>query len=80
MESGSLYSLRFEDDQLEAELREVDGAIAMVARGIATRIRLVGMADADRVAPIALARAQRAGVVFRVDHGDATSLTFGPAR
>jgi len=80
MESGSLYSLRFEDDQLEAELREVDGAIAMVARGIATRIRLVGMADADRVAPIALALAQRAGVAFRVDHGDATSLTFGPAR
>ena len=51
----------------------------MVASGVALRVRLVGLSDADTIAPIALARAQLAGIDFRIDRGESTSLTFGPA-
>jgi len=80
MDTAGLLLLPRADDPLEVDLREVDVAIEMVARGAAVRVRLVGLTDADVIAPIALARAQLAGVDFRVDHaGTTTRLTFGPS-
>ena len=68
------------DEDLDAELREVDVAIEMVVREAAVRVRLVGLADPDTIAPIALARAQLAGVEFHLDRAGSTPrLTFGPS-
>jgi hypothetical protein len=65
-------------DALETDLREVEVAIALVTGGAAVRIRLVGMSDIDTIAPTALARAQAAGVEFRIDRGSTATLTIGP--
>jgi hypothetical protein len=68
------------DDDLDAALREIDVAIEMVVRGAAVRVRLVGLSDPDTLAPIALARAQLAGVEFHLDRAGSTPrLTFGPS-
>jgi hypothetical protein len=77
MNTAGLRVLPPIEDLLDADLRAVDAAIEMVARGIAVRMRLVGLKHADAIAPIALARAQVADVDFRVDHGATTTLTFG---
>lgn len=53
--------------RLERDLDEIDAAIAMVVRGIATRVRLIGLAAAREAAPQGLARAQVAGVAFALD-------------
>lgn len=80
MDTAGLFFLPQADDPLDADLREVDVAIEMVASGAAVRVRLVGLVGADEVAAIALARAQEAGVEFRMDHDGATTrLTFGPS-
>jgi hypothetical protein len=65
-------------DELERDLREVDAAIAMIASGAAIRVRLIGLRVPDEVAPVGLARAQAAGIGFRVDRLGSTRLTFGP--
>ena len=78
MNTAGLHVLPPVEDSLDADLRAVDAAIEMVARGMAVRMRLVGLRHADAIAPIALARAQLADVDFRVDHGATTTLTFGP--
>jgi hypothetical protein len=79
METAGIVRLPHVDDPLDADLREVDVAIEMVARGAAVRVRIVGMNAADAIAPIALARAQLAGVDFRIDRSSgATLLNFGP--
>ena len=79
MDTAGILHLPGAYDPVEADLREVDVAIEMVARGAAVRVRLVGLYAADAIAPIALARAQTAGIDFRVDRdGAATRLTFGP--
>ena len=79
MDTAGIVRLPHADDPAEADLREVDVAIEMVVRGAARRMRLVGLHAADEIAPIALARAQSAGVAFRVEHeGTATRLIFGP--
>jgi hypothetical protein len=63
----------------ERDLVEIDAAIALVVEGHARRVRLVGLADPEAVAPVGLARAQVAGVGFRmVSNGDPAVLTFGP--
>jgi hypothetical protein len=54
-------------DQLARDLDEIDAAIAMVASGVATRIRLIGLAAAADAAAQGLAHAQFAGVTFTVD-------------
>jgi hypothetical protein len=80
MDTAGLIVLPRVEDPLEADLREVDVAIALVAQGAAVRVRLVGLASADRIAPMALAHAQAAGVEFRVDSsGTTTRLIFGPS-
>lgn len=78
METGRLYVLPSSEEALETDLREVDSAIAMVTRGAAVRVRLVGLHDPDEVAAIALARAQAAGISFGIDRLGTTRLTFGP--
>jgi hypothetical protein len=67
-------------DQLTRDLAEIDAAIALVVGGVATRVRLVGLARPDATAAVALARSQAAGLRFEVDRGrdGIASLTVGP--
>jgi hypothetical protein len=66
-------------DAIDLDLAEVGAAIALVGRGLATRVRLVGLTAPDLIAATALARAQAAGVGFRVERTAAsTTLTIGP--
>jgi hypothetical protein len=58
---------------LEIAIGEVDAAIALVVSGAARRVRLVGVAAAAEAAPTGAARAQAAGVEFRISRG-ATGL------
>jgi len=78
MDTAGLIVLPRAEDPVAADLREIDVAIALVAQGAAVRVRLVGLATADRIAPLALAHAQYAGVDFCVDgSGSTTRLIFG---
>jgi len=80
VDTVGLSVLPLAEDPIEMDLREVDVAIQMIARGAAVRVRLVGLNLPDLAAPEALARAQAAGVGFRIDHAGATTrLTFGPS-
>jgi hypothetical protein len=66
------------DDPLEFDLAEVDAAIELVRRGVATRVRLANLRGPGAVAATALARAQAAGVSFAFDSsGEPAALTFG---
>jgi hypothetical protein len=79
MDTAGLFLLPRAEDPLDIDLREIDVAIALVARGAAVRVRLVGLNAPDAAASIALARAQQGGIAFRVDRaGGATRLIFGP--
>ena len=81
MDTAGLIVLPRAEDPIDADLREVDVAIALVAQGAAVRVRLVGLASADRIAPLALAHAQAACVDFRVDgSGSTTRLDFAASR
>jgi hypothetical protein len=67
-------------DSIEHDLLEIDAAIALVARGIATRVRLVGLKRPEAAAAIGLAHAQLANVSFSLERnpdGGAT-VTLGP--
>lgn len=70
-------------DPLDIALVEIDIAIALVQRGQARRVRLVGLDGGERAAALGLARAQAAGVAFAFERsavsGDAVSLLIGPA-
>jgi hypothetical protein len=68
-------------EELETVLAEVDGAIELVSRGAAVRIRLVGFALAEAVAGLAAAHAQLAGVAFQLNRQDvagALAIIVGP--
>jgi len=67
-------------DVVEHDLAEVDAAIGLVARGLASRVRLVGLHRPEAVAPTGLAHAQEARVRFSLDRGagGAVALTLGP--
>jgi hypothetical protein len=67
------------DGSVAHDLAEIDAAIALVARGTATRVCLVALHAPRTVAPIGLARAQAAGVDFSLDRA-AMALTLGPKR
>lgn len=75
---GRLYVMPSSEASIDADLREVDSAIAMVTGGAAVRVRLVGLHAPDEIASIALARAQAAGIHFGIDKAGGTRLTFGP--
>ena len=69
------------DDELENALAEVDAAIALVRRGAAVRIRLIGFAMIDAISGIAAAHAQLAGVAFQIDRpivAGVLAITVGP--
>ena len=67
------------DATIERDLAEVDAAIALVDHGTASRVLLVGLSALDRIAAMAVARGQAAGVRVRLErHGDATALTIDP--
>jgi hypothetical protein len=67
-------------DPIERDLAEIDAAIGLVTLGVATRVRLVGLMRAEAVAGAGLARAQDAGVSFRLEHseGGGLAVTLGP--
>ena len=67
-------------EDVDADLAEIDAAVALVSLGLATRVRLVGLAHADAVAGAGLAHAQASHVAFALDRspsGTAT-ITLGP--
>jgi hypothetical protein len=69
------------DEDIENALAEVDAAIALVRRGAAVRIRLIGFALVETIAAIAAAHAQLAGVGFQVDRPEvagALAIIVGP--
>jgi hypothetical protein len=67
-------------DATERTLAEIDAAIAMVSLGIAATVRLVNLPEAEATAFEAAARAQAAGLAFRLQRQDAgsTTLIVGP--
>lgn len=69
------------DEVDDADLAEVEAAVALVRGGGATRVRLLGLHDAAGIAGIAAARAQAAGLAFHLDPQDrraSPSLIIGP--
>ena len=65
---------------LDRDLAEIDAAIGLVVRGVATRVRLVGLMRPDALAAVGLARSQSAGVRFEIDRGanGDVAMTLGP--
>jgi hypothetical protein len=61
-------------------LTEIDAAIALVALGAAVRVRICSLRAAEDAAPTAAARAQAAGVGFRISPTPAgpPTLMVGP--
>jgi hypothetical protein len=77
--SKPLVSSRPDAGRLGIDLANVDAAIELVRRRTADRVRLAGLDSAERLAPLALAKAQAAGVRFVLDRdGGSVTLTFGP--
>jgi hypothetical protein len=69
------------DEDVERALSQIDAAIAVVARGAAVRIRLIGFPLVDVVAGLAAAHAQLAGVGFQIDRlapTAAAAMIVGP--
>ena len=65
------------DDPIAADLREVDVAIELIRRRVARRVRLAALVAPERVASVALAHAQVAGVDFRIERdGHHLTLAF----
>ncbi len=64
----------------DAALAEIEAGVALVALGVATRVRLVGIAHIEDVAAAGLARAQAAEVEFAFDRSatGAVAVTIGP--
>lgn len=67
-------------DPLEHDLVEIEAAIDLVVRGLATRVRLVGLTRPEGAAATGLVRAQEAHVAFRLERSPAgaVSVTLGP--
>ncbi len=64
----------------ERQLELVEGAVRLVASGVATRVRLASLDEAEAIGPTAAAIAQRYGVRFRVDRSPEreSSIVIGP--
>jgi hypothetical protein len=67
---------------VERDLAEIEAGIALVARGLAVRVRLIGLTRPEAVAATALARAQEARVAFAIDRGvnGVAAVIVGPRR
>ncbi|TAK02394.1 MAG: hypothetical protein EPO36_02290 [Chloroflexota bacterium] len=61
-------------------LDELLAAIELVARGVASRVHVTGLAGLDEIAAVALVRAQQAGVRFTLarDQPDTVTAVVGP--
>ena len=64
----------------DSALAEIEAAVALVEFGLATRVRLVGVAHIEDVAAAGLARAQTAEVAFALERSQsgAVAVTLGP--
>jgi hypothetical protein len=64
----------------DADLAEIEAGVALVSMGLATRVRLVGLAHVDDVAAAGLAVAQAAHVAFALERNPngAAAVTLGP--
>jgi hypothetical protein len=73
-------SVRTFIDPTERDLGEIDAAIDLVAQGLATRVRLVGLMRPEAVAAIGLAHAHEARIAFSLDRkaGGRATVTLGP--
>jgi hypothetical protein len=67
-------------DTVASDLAEIKAGIELVSRGLATRVRLIGLAHADAVAAEGLALAQASRVGFSLERGSsgAAAITLGP--
>jgi hypothetical protein len=65
---------------VDSALAEIEAGVALVALGLATRVRLVAIPHIEDVAAAGLARAQASGVVFTLDRSasGAVAVTLGP--
>ena len=64
----------------EVALAEIEAGVALVALGLATRVRLIAIPHLEDVAAAGLARAQSSGVAFKIDRNESggIALTLGP--
>jgi hypothetical protein len=65
---------------VDADLAEIEAGVALVSMGLATRVRLVGLAHVDAVAAAGLALAQAAHVAFALERNPngVAAVTLGP--
>lgn len=62
-------------DPLESDLQEVLAAIALVAGGVARRVRISGLLRPEAAAGVAIAHAQEAGVEFALEPNETGGYT-----
>jgi hypothetical protein len=64
----------------DTALAEIEAAVALVTLGLATRVRLVGIAHIEDVSAAGLAHAQSSGVEFALDRSPSgtVAVTLGP--
>ena len=62
-------------DLVDRALLEIDAAIALVSGGVAVRVRICCLGDADTVALQGAARAQAVGLAFRLQREASEALT-----
>jgi len=69
-------------DPMDRDLTEIDVALGLVARGVATRVRLISLARPESAAAIGLAHAQQAGIAFSLERAPdgGIAVTVGPRR
>jgi hypothetical protein len=61
---------------VEDALAELDGAITLVLTGVARTVQLYGLAGAASATGVGAARAQDAGVAFRIERGRGGGITL----
>ena len=81
MDHGTL--LTFPDawtGSVESDLAEIKAGIELVSRGLATRVRLIGLRHPDAVAAAGLALAQASRIAFALERGSSgtVAITLGP--
>jgi hypothetical protein len=67
-------------ETFDADLAEIEAGVTLVSMGLATRVRLVGLAHVEDVAAAGLAFAQAAHVAFALERNPngAAAVTLGP--
>ncbi len=67
-------------EPFDADLAEIEAGVALVSLGLATRVRLVGLAHVEAVAAAGLVLAQAAHVAFALERNPSgpAAVTLGP--